>query len=185
MNNKMAAFLLSGCISLSPAGCFTAQADVGQYSSWEEPYKNILLDFKNSEAYNAPENDNDSLASKFDLTDITGDGIPELIISEGGYHPSMAEVYTFIDGDAYELLQAGSFGIIYYNNERTHDGIYFIDSDMSQGISTYTPYVYNNGGVSPDKTFIINESIAGETVYLIDSSEVTKEAYDEAFKNFI
>lgn len=184
MNNKKAALLLSGCISLSTAGCLTAQADVGQYSSWEESYKNILLDFKTSEAYNAPGSDNDILCSMFDLKDITGDGIPELFISEGGYHPSMVEVYTFDDGDAFELLKAGSFGYIYYNNERTHNGVYFIESDMSQGVSTYTPYVYNNRGVTPEKTFIINESIADETIYLIDSKEVTKEAYDEAFSKY-
>lgn len=187
MKNKSLAFLISGCIGLSVTGSLAAHADYGPYTSWQEAYTKVLLDFKNTDSYFPSFSDNDTLCSMFDLKDVTNDGIPELFISEGGYHPSPVNVYTFMDGKALLLIQAGSYGLINYNNDSNHDGIYFIDFDRNQGISTYTAYVFNNDSAQLDRVFTNNEDLAENgtpTEYSINRMKVSKEDYYKAFEKY-
>lgn len=187
MNNKKAALILAGCIGLTSVGSLSAYADTdtAQYGSWQEAYMALLLDFKNSKSYYSPEVHEDSLSSMFDLSDITGDGIPELIISEGGYHPSEVKIFSYAGGDAYEMLQAGYWGQLYYNTDPSHDGVYIAEQDTSQEVSIFNIFVCNNGGASPVALFKKNAGGNGlDPVYFVDNHEVTADEYDTALSKY-
>lgn len=73
--------------------------------SWQEVYENKIKEFKESEEYT--EN------SAFDIFDVTGDDLPELIISPDNQATSKCIIYTCGDTVS-ELGEAGNFGAFTY-----------------------------------------------------------------------
>lgn len=66
---------------------------------WQEPYRKILEEFRASADYS----DNRDKGSAFDILDIDGDHIPELIISPDTNNSTVCRIYTLRNGSAVEL----------------------------------------------------------------------------------
>ena len=62
---------------------------------WQSAYKKILESLASEYDFTA----SDSLSkAMYDLVDINGNGIPELIVSSGEYHAAGCKVYTYVNG---------------------------------------------------------------------------------------
>ncbi len=70
---------------------------------WETVYNRKLHDFYNeyNERYSSPQK------IYYDMDDLDGDGIPELIISEGDFHAAGCRIYCY---DHSELIEVGRLG---------------------------------------------------------------------------
>lgn len=85
---------------------FTAVAtdDTEQtYDTWQEAYRDKLIEFRNSDKYN------DDNYPMFELYDINNDNIPELFISTGfSYASGSCQVYSYVDSKCKLLKDTGS-----------------------------------------------------------------------------
>ena len=71
---------------------------------WQEPFETVIMAFKTS--------DRCTDTSMFEIRDLTGDDIPELIISPSDDVASKCEVYRLIGSRADLITNAGSYGTI-------------------------------------------------------------------------
>lgn len=120
MLKSLKPIILASLITLSStiAGCSDTKSNTSPVQSetsnqpispesivfkWQQSYQDKLDEFKNSDSFS-----NDSA---FDLFDMTGDGNPELIISQGTDKQSVCEIYTFSNGSILSVGTAGFDGI--------------------------------------------------------------------------
>ncbi|MDE5583925.1 MAG: hypothetical protein K2J08_09495 [Ruminococcus sp.] len=101
----------------------TTTSTTVQVIDWEMAYQKKLQALSSEYNFTA---DEDSDKAMYDLADINGDGIPELIISESSYHSSVCTVYVYSDGsyvnatgasyDAYMHATVGYEKLEFYEN---------------------------------------------------------------------
>lgn len=78
-------------------------------TDWKKVYSNVLADFSKTA-------DSD-MQEGFSLFDITGDGTPELFVSEGFYHVAGCEIFTF-DGGLKYIGSMGVYGSVTYDADK-------------------------------------------------------------------
>ncbi len=146
---------------------------------WQAPYESQLNEFKNSDRYNSNPTD----GSAFEITDITGDDTPELIISPSNDKSSVCEIYTCSGGTILELGTAGFFGEFeylpeqgYIHEEYSGDGFVigkFKQYDGSELVDKLN-YSDNSGEASSGATI----------VHSINGSEVLLNQYEETLAEY-
>ncbi|WP_294752090.1 hypothetical protein [uncultured Ruminococcus sp.] len=113
---RYAYFVMAAAILAAMTGCSETENVLGSQPDplavktspesvafdWQEVYQNKLEQFKVS----ADLTD----TSMFDLCDITGDGVPELIISPSDDASASCDVYSLIGTDIAKIASCGSFG---------------------------------------------------------------------------
>ena len=187
IRKNIAAFL-SVCISGSALCSFTVNADNSdspgiKFDTWQDAYVYFLKIFPQGKE----EQEDRELGFMYEVKDITGDGIPELFISEGVYPTSDVTIYTYKNGEAEYITSGGAYGSIGCNNDKSHEGIYFITSFMNMGIQYFGVELYNNGGTQKIAEFTTNEISADElnpAEYNFNGNKVTKEEYDKELSKY-
>lgn len=122
----------------------------------------------------------------FSLYDVTGDGIPELIVSEGMYTAAGTEIYTFEKGAVrrmqFDMQTAisdsfGANGMCAYNKDKKMLCV----SNIHMGY-TYTTYMQFNGTDFEFYVSMMRSSFDPEMgqpdEFYIDDNSVTKEEYE-------
>ena len=73
---------------------------------WETEYNRKLHDFyiEYNERYSSPQE------VYYDIHDLDGDDNPELIISEGVFHPAGCRIYSYVNSELKELGRLGEWG---------------------------------------------------------------------------
>lgn len=133
----------------------------------------MLYEYKESENYT--EN------SAFSLYDISGDNIPELIISENYYSTSVCRIYTWQDGLIDHGNQWGSNGTILYCPDTN------VIISYHAGISSeYRDcYQFKNGVIQEIIRFSSNFDVNGNAVFSINDETVTEVEYQKSYENTI
>lgn len=85
--------------------------------TWQEIYKEKLNEFYNSNEYNNGASSGFNSGSMFDLCDVDGNGIPELLISQGVFGGATVYVYTVDENQLYELQNFGRNGEIFVSQK--------------------------------------------------------------------
>lgn len=143
---------------------------------WQDSYESKLEEFKSSDAF--------SEDSAFDLTDLTGDGNPELIISQGTEKQSVCEIYTYSGGTFSELGTAGFEGTFDYLPEfgltrEEYHGDGFLLGKLRQ---------YDNGEFVDFLTYSDNSDLASSGVTIvheINGEEMLLPDYEAALAQYI
>lgn len=183
--NKILSVITSAVIAfITPAvfcNCYQNQSDLTAiaavdenktYDSWQEGYRAVLDDFRQSSDYN----DIGTQSSAFELCDVDGNGIPELFISEGMFQTAKTIIYTFNDNECIKLLeQAWSNGALLLNTEHQ----YIIYSNSYAGNTNMSVYKINGTELLVLDTYYDDSIIpqSGTAVYKHNGSTVTKESY--------
>ncbi len=109
---------------------------------------------------------------------VDDNDVPELFISEGGFHYCTVEVYTFENNIVTLLCETGSNGMVnYFERQGILCGYY-----VGMGSGTYWVYSIENGKVHEIYNAFSNEGWAGEDVDIerrINGIDVTSEELDE------
>lgn len=147
---------------------------------WQPVYEQKLNEFASSEKFRSGLG-----GSMFDLRDLNGDAVPELIISPNTDSSALCEIYTFSDGalktlDAGENGGSGEIGFIpeknlykfRYVGERFEMGCY---CSLADGAFKEKLRFYNNK----------NALTSGMTLtFEINGESVTLSEYDDALKAY-
>ena len=104
----------NGGADASQSGDNSAESSAAQVSGttkdgpWREVYEKQLGDFykENPKLYSVDEK------MYYDICDLNGDEIPELIISEGTAHVCACRLYTYKDGRLVDIGRYGEWGVI-------------------------------------------------------------------------
>lgn len=97
------------------------------YDTWQEAYRDTLLDFMYSGAYSS-RYDDVNICSTYAIHDMNGDGIPELFINQQPINASYSVLYTFYDSKVIQLAllpRAGAGFVSYCTDDgliKTSDG---------------------------------------------------------------
>ena len=137
---------------------------------WQQPFKMIISSFKNSDRY--------SDDSMFELCDLTGDDIPELVISPSSGASSQCDVYMLIDSKADLIATTGAYGTFQYIPSQTAIGF----SYNGETFSTGEYLTFKEGSFNKEFDFYNNSGSAssGTTIrYEINGNEVTLAKYEE------
>ncbi|MCR4794174.1 MULTISPECIES: hypothetical protein [Ruminococcus] len=137
---------------------------------WQQPFKATIDSFKGSERY--------SDDSMFDIYDLTGDDIPELIISPSSEASSKCDVYMLIGSNADLIATTGSYGTLQYIPSQTAIGFSYDGETFSLG----EYLTFKEGSFNKEFDFFNNSGSAasGATIrYEINDNEVTLAKYEE------
>ena len=114
-------------------------------------------------------------AFMFNLCDLDGDGIPELMFSGGDHHGTAASLYTVSNGELINLGEFGSFGEFqfdfklrllhsgYTQSGNTHETVYSLEASEMTDIISFS----NNSG----------SSLKQHPIYKISDKEVSESDY--------
>lgn len=132
---------------------------------WQKSYQSKLDEFKGSEKFSSD--------SAFDLYDMTGDGNPELIISEGTDKQAVCEIYSYSGGVLSELGTAGFDGEFDYlpefglTREEYHgDGFLLGKFRKFEGSELTDFLTYSDNSESASSGASIKHEINGKEVLL-------------------
>ncbi|MCM1508009.1 MAG: leucine-rich repeat protein [Ruminococcus flavefaciens] len=151
-----------------------------EYGDWRDSCKKVLEEFYNSNNYFA--------TSMWDLYDINGDGIPELIISYGKSHVDCCEIYAY-NGSDFTMLSAnfygseinkfGKYGEIYAINGKNQFEAY----DISEGREEISFFTMNGNKLTTDVAFSNNVGEVGEdkAYFYVNKKKVSLEDYNKAY----
>ncbi len=138
---------------------------------WQEPFETIIMAFKNSDRYTD--------TSMFEIRDLTGDNVPELIISPSDDVAAKCEVYKLIGNRADLIANSGSYGTIDYIPSANAIGYVYEGTGFSMG----EYQTYQDGGFVTDVSFYTNAGSASSGAvirYEINGEDVTLSKYQEA-----
>ena len=113
-----AALILTGC-STGTKTVSEAQPTTSAVSpdsvvfSWQKAYSDKLSEFRNSSDFV-----DDANGSMFDLYDLTGDGVPELVISPSAENDAVCTIYTASGSVVTEIGTTGANGVFGYIPEQ-------------------------------------------------------------------
>ncbi len=117
---------------------------------WLDAYRSKV------EEITSQENEDYQMCDMFSLYDMTHDGIPELIVSTGGWHGGGAMIFTYRDGDVHQYscpwddeydrsypdqVAFGSNGVLAY----TEDGGYIVSSYTGSGATDASVFTFGVG----------------------------------------
>ena len=134
---------------------------------WQDVYMNKLSEFKSSADFSADVNS----GSRFDLFDITGDEIPELIISPNNNGQTACRIYSCINSELVELGETGNSGIFCYLPDMQ------LIKDEYQGDGFIISY-------SDNSMSAMSASSGVNIRYEIDGKEVLLPEYDSALSEY-
>lgn len=122
-----------------------------------------------------------SVNAAFSVTDLDGNGTPELLISSDYCHAADVSVYTFSD-TLVPLGNYGSNGVLMYCAEKN----IILNGYTGQGCTFSTYYHIENGEIEKLRSFYDNSGRIGDITleYKIDDELVTKEEYDSVKQEF-
>ncbi len=145
------------------------------YIYWQDYYREAIDEFMKSDEYTE--------RSKFSIADVTGDEMPELIISLDDCHAGTCRIYTVYDSRLIRFGKIGSNGLISYCPETNA----VIDGFMGQGVSNVTYWHIKNNRMIEDCR-LYNDAgakVDEPAVYKINDEPVTKEEYDAARSTYV
>ena len=154
---------------IDPLAYKTAPQDVA--FEWQDVYEDTLKLFKLSDRYTDK--------SMFELIDLTGDDMPELVISPSDDVASKCEIYRYISGRADLISTAGSYGTFDYIPSEKAVGF----SYEGEGFEMGEYQVYEDGSFNTAVSFYNNAKSAstGAVIrYEINDDIVTLAKYQEA-----
>lgn len=138
---------------------------------WQKDYETLLSSFKNSDQF--------SDKSMFDLTDLTGDGTPELIISPSDEVNTQCIIYTMRGVKAENIATIGSYGQFDYLPAAEAVG-YAYNGD---GFVIGEYQTLQDGFFQKDVSFYNNTESASSGAFIkyeINGEDVTLAKYEEA-----
>ncbi|MBQ9898298.1 MAG: hypothetical protein IJM44_02435, partial [Ruminococcus sp.] len=140
-------------------------------STWEQTYSEYLAQIADNRTY-------EDMYPTFSLYDITGDGVPELFISEGWAHAARVLVYTF-DGRLRSIGTIGTYGgTTYYVEPQI-----LLSYDMHMGYEYGGDYEVRDFRFARVFTYSNNCGAAeneADREYKINDKLVTEEEYNAA-----
>ena len=138
--------------------------------TWVEAYAETLEDFVRTDA-----------ASKFQLADLDGNGIPELIVAESALQFEGANIYTYRQSEVAALGTIGSSGAFSYNPQT---GI-ILSSSSGMGTSRDVFYRLTDGSLELLCEMENYQDFSSETYrrYTIDQEEVSEDEYDSKYNS--
>lgn len=151
-------------------------------SSWQELYYDVLTEFKSSDSYYPDTNTNFVGGSMFDLFDMDGDEIPELIISESLAHAHCSRIYTVKSDELISLGNYGSFGEVMYYPQKGVLLSYYIGQGYEFGV-----YLKLDGKEFIEQMrFASDDGAVGEenAEYTINDEQVSKEEFKLACEEY-
>lgn len=183
MNRKISVTLLAALILGSLTACSEKNEEgesspkSGFSAAWQTPFSEKLLEFKSS-------TDFDEAVSAFDIADITGDSVPELIISTDVSGADACRIFA-LDGDSVKEIgnvgSCGKFGYIpelnVIRDEYVGSGFVLgkiISCDGSELVSQMT---YSDNSASASSGAAIYHKINDKEMLLADYQEAMS-AYD-------
>ncbi len=190
--NKKISIIMAGAVLAACAGCSetkkveslpltlldTNMKPEEVEMKWQKDYETLLNSFKNSEQY--------SKSSMFDLTDLTGDGTPELIISPSEDVNAQCIIYTMTGTVADKIADIGSYGQFDYLPEAgavgySYNGEGFVVGEYQtlQEGSFQTAVSFYNNTESASSGAVIKYQINGDDVTLAKFEEALQ-PYKEA-----
>lgn len=137
---------------------------------WQEPFQNVISSFKSSDKYTSD--------SRFELLDITGDSVPELIISPSQEVSAQCQVYTLIGPSAIQIAETGSYGAVQYIASENAIG-YCYDGE---GFSIGEYLTFQEGSFDKAFDFYNNagKASSGAVIrYEVNGNDVTLAKYEE------
>lgn len=130
--------------------------------------------------YSVLEN-NSEMKMYFDLYDLDGDDVPELIISDGMSHVCKCKIYTIEDEQLKQLVyddidRFGEYGEFLYDKENK----YIISTHMGMGHSFDSFYHINQGYLEQIMIFEDNKGACeneDDAYFRVNGEDVTKDEY--------
>jgi hypothetical protein len=118
----------------------------------------------------------DAVSPMFNLYDLDGDGVPELLISDDNYHAAAGEIYTVYHEKPIKLGSCGSWGEFQYCS----DTKYIFSGMTAQGCTSSSVYKIENGKMIERISFFDNTGYSGESglVFEVNGKEVSQEDFD-------
>lgn len=177
------AFSFTGCESLKEEPIIEEEPVIISPESivmdWQHPYEEKIKEFMKGENYSADEGN----GSMFDITDITGDDIPELIISPNV--ESKCEIFTLSGTVITSLGTFGENGTIAYLPEKKliHDetiGTGFV-------VGKYLAFDETENCIAPLITYYDNTASASQgakIVHEINGEQLSLPDYDAALDEY-
>lgn len=178
-----AVFVLTGCSSGTKT-VSEAQPTTSAISpetvvfSWQQVYSDKLSQFRSSADFVSGPN-----GSMFDLYDLTGDGVPELVISPSTESDSACDIYTAFGSSAVKIGSTGSKGIMGYIPAQNVECFHYQGKNFE--LSEY--FKIEDNSLVTLKKFYNNKSSAssgGRMKYEVDNSPVKIAEYERLLKGF-
>ena len=183
--NRILSVLAAGAVLTACAGCSDTKKSVSSEVDplapktapqnvtfdWQEPFETVIMAFKNS--------DRCTDTSMFEIRDLTGDDVPELIISPSDDVASKCEVYRLIGSRADLITNAGSYGTLDYIPSENAIGFAY----EGEGFTMGEYQTYQDGSFSTAVSFYTNAGSAASGAvifYKINDEDVTLAKYQEA-----
>ena len=142
---------------------------------WQDAFETKLKEFKGSESFTD--------TSMFELTDVTGDGIPELIISPSNDVSAQCEIYRLFNGGVDQIGVTGAYGIFDFIPSENAIGYSYEGDDFNVG----EYLVYEEGSFNPAVSFYTNanSASAGVTIkYEVNNEDVTLVKFEEMLQPY-
>ena len=150
-------------------------------ADWKAAYRAQLDAYQNAPGYDP--------SASWDLRDLDGDGIPELLISEASYHIGRLQIY-YCNGSSAETMylndgvrmQFGSYGsVLLYPEEHL-----MIESDMHMGYYNAMICRCENHTLVPVATFSEDSGAVGEAqaTYTVNGVSVSRDQYNSEFQAY-
>ena len=143
---------------------------------WQNAYQGKIDEFMKSDSYSEKK-------SRFDLRDITGDGIPELILSPDDDRNTRCTIYSYSKGVLSQLPDMGSDGTIPYLPLK---GLLH-DEYRGEGFVLGKYVAYENGDFKEVMTYSDNTASAAagaNIVHEINGQSVTLPQYDQTLSEY-
>lgn len=181
----ISAVSLAGCSTTDKASSSEAPTEPEKVSpesisfEWQAPYEAKLEEFRNSEQFNS----NPDGGSAFEITDVTGDDTPELIISPSGDKASMCSIYTCEGGNIVSLGETGFFGEFEYLPEQG----YIHEEYSGEGFIIGKYKKYEDGELVDKLNYSDNsgEASSGATItHSINGDDVLLSQYEETLTEY-
>lgn len=163
------------CVPVLLTGCATQKISqtsiIPEAKGWRAAYRQVLYEFQRSDNYTEH--------AAFSLYDISGDGVPELILSLDSCHAASCRIVTYQD-KAVDVGEIGSFGECCYNSDQN----LILSGYLGQGVQHSIFYRLQNGVLQEIIKFYNDEGYRGieDAVFRINDVEVSKAEYDQMYQ---
>lgn len=161
------------CFFIFLTGCVTQKISqtsiIPEAKGWRAAYRQVLCEFQKSEEYTE--------YAAFSLYDISGDGVPELILSPDFCHAACCRIITYQE-KAVEVGNVGSYGECSYDPARN----LILSSNLGQGVQISNYYRLQNGVLQQQVKFYNDEGHTEDATFRINDVEVSKTEYERMYQ---
>lgn len=172
---KIKKLISSALVCTAAAGALPLANISAAETDWKVLYTDVLFEYMETADY--------SEHSRFSLYDISGDNIPELIISEDTSHAAQCHVYTICDDELVDLGKMGRYGEIGYYPDTNVIAEY----NLGQGYEFIGYRRLEKGTLTTLDCFNSNPGAAAEEAdlyYKVNEDYVTPEEYNAALEKY-